>query len=63
MNTELKAMSAPLNIGELDHLTDMMLAWCHKHGHQVDDLMGKRHIILSRFRAGERQPELLFSDL
>lgn len=63
MNTELTAMSAPINIEELDYLTDLMLTWCHQNGRSMDDLLVKRHTILSRFRTGERRPELLFSDM
>jgi hypothetical protein len=63
MNTDLMAMSAPIKFDDVDYLTDLMLQWSQKHGRSMDDLMGQRHTILSRFRAGERRAERLFSDM
>ncbi|MBD9390416.1 hypothetical protein IB237_24745 [Agrobacterium sp. AGB01] len=63
MMTDLRTMSAPVDFDDMDKLTDQMFEWSRQHKLPVEDLLSKRHAILSRFRAGERQPERLFQGL
>jgi hypothetical protein len=60
MTNDLRTMSAPIDVNDMDKLTDLMMEWCRQHKRPVEELLAKRHTILSRYRAGERQPELLF---